>query len=194
MRNETATPSANSRFTSACFQSAKVRSRWIFLVTIGAKPFRSVLRVDTDAVFASRLAAVDAARQAARQVAELRATEGRSQALRGPPPTRAGARRADMWVEPVQARPPFLQLGVAQSTPGRHPFKPCGVNVVRLNGAAETVRARRLQPGERTVVAAATVSASAHHRPALSAGCRVGGCSRCSGRMFESMEAVDIAR
>jgi hypothetical protein len=50
---------------------------------------------------------------------------------------------------------------VAQGYRDDTPFKQHGVNVVRLNGAAETVRARRLQPGEEErLIAAATSSPS----------------------------------
>jgi len=55
------------------------------------------------------------------------------------------------------------------------PFKRHGVNVVRLNSAAETVRDRRLRPGEEErLIAAATPHLRALIVGALSTGCRVG--------------------
>jgi integrase len=64
---------------------------------------------------------------------------------------------------------------IAQGYRDDTPFKRHGVNVVRLNGAAETVRARRLQPGEEDrLIAAATPYLRALIMAALSTGCRVG--------------------
>ena len=69
----------------------------------------------------------------------------------------------------------FFNWAIAQGYRDDTPFKRHGVNVVRLNGAAETVRARRLQPGEEErLIAAATPHLRALIIGALSTGCRVG--------------------
>ena len=138
---------------------------------------RSVLRVDIDAVFAARLAAVEAARQAAREVTELRSWEGRAAELRR---TAALAGRSTkgghVALNRFKARVRhFFNWAIAQGYRDDTPFKRHGVNVVRLNGAAETVRARRLQPGEEErLIAAATPHLRALIVGALSTGCRVG--------------------
>ena len=69
----------------------------------------------------------------------------------------------------------FFNWAIAQGYRDDTPFKRHGVNVVRLNSAAETVRARRLQPGEEErLIAAATPYLRALIVAALSTGCRVG--------------------
>ena len=69
----------------------------------------------------------------------------------------------------------FFNWAIAQGYRDDTPFKRHGVNVVRLNTAAETVRARRLRPGEEErLIAAATPHLRALIIGALSTGCRVG--------------------
>ena len=137
-----------------------------------------MLRVDIDAVFASRLAAVEAARQAAREVAELRAAEKAvpQELLRTASHAGRSSKGGHVGLNRFKARVRhFFNWAIAQGYRDDTPFKRHGVNVVRLNGAAETVRARRLQPGEEDrLVAAATPYLRALIIAALSTGCRVG--------------------
>jgi len=123
---------------------------------LGAVPFSAVTRADLDAVFRARLDAVNAALAAARQVAALQ-TEKR-------------AVPADLLKSATLA---------GRSTKGGHfglnRFKRHGVNVVCLDGAAETVRTRRLQPGEEErLVEVATPHLRRLLVAALSTGCRLG--------------------
>ena len=148
------------------------------VVRLGTKPFASILRADLDAVFAARLAQVEDARQAAREIEVLRA-EGRT------PPVELRKRAAhagrstkggQVGLNRFKARVRHLfNWAIAQGYRDDTPFKRHGVNVLRLNGAAETVRARRLQPGEEErLLAAATPHLRALVVAALSTGCRLG--------------------
>ena len=150
-----------------------------------------------DAVFASRLAAVETARQAARQVAELRAAEKAipQELLRTASHAGRSTKGGHVGLNRFKARVRhFFNWAIAQGYRDDTPFKRHGVNVVRLNGAAETVRARRLQPGEedRLVAAPRRICERSSSRPFPRA-VALASCSHCSGRMFEWMEAVDIA-
>ena len=179
-RTETRRPHAIRQFEIyvELLQSAKVPGPGGTLVTLGAKPFTSVLRVDIDAAFAARLTAVEAARQAAREVTELLKAEKavpaelrRTAALAGRS-TKGGHVALNRFKARVRH---FFNWAIAQGYRDDTPFKRHGVNVVRLNGAAETVRARRLQPGEEErLIAAATPHLRALIIGALSTGCRVG--------------------
>ena len=179
-RTETRRPHAIRQFEIyiGLLEAAEVPGPAGSLVTLGAKPFRSVLRADIDAVFASRLAAVEAARRAARQVAELRAAgkavpqELQKAAAHAGRSTKGG----HVGLNRFKARARhFFNWAIAQGYRDDTPFKRHGVNVVRINGAAETVRARRLQLGEeQRLITAATPYLRALIVAALSTGCRVG--------------------
>ncbi len=179
-RTETRRPHAIRQFEIyiELLQSATVPGPAGTSVTLGAKPFRSVLRVDIDAVFASRLAAVEAARQAAREVAELRAAEKTvpKDYVRLPRIAGRSTKGGHVALNRFKARVRhFFNWAIAQGYRDDTPFKRHGVNVVRLNGAAETVRARRLLSGEEDrLIAAATPYLRALIVAALSTGCRVG--------------------
>ena len=179
-RTETRRPHAIRQFEIyiGLLQAARVPGPVGSLVTLGAKPFRSVIRVDIDAVFASRLAAVEAARHAVRQVSELRAAEKAvpQELLRTASHAGRSSKGGHVGLNRFKARVRhFFNWAIAQGYRDDTPFKRHGVNVVRLNGAAETVRTRRLQPGEEDrLVAAATPYLRALIIAALSTGCRVG--------------------
>jgi integrase len=69
----------------------------------------------------------------------------------------------------------LFNWAIAQGHRDDPPFKRQGVNVIRLNGAAETVRSRRLQAGEEErLMAAAAPHLRALIIAALSTGCRQG--------------------
>jgi len=179
-RTETRRPHAIRQFEIyiELLQSSNVPGPGGVPVTLGTKPFTSVVRADLDAVFAARLAAIEAARKAALEVAALRAAEKsvpkeirRAAALAGRS-TKGGHVALNRFKARAQH---FFNWAIAQGYRDDTPFKRHGVNVVRLNGAAETVRARRMQPGEEErLIAAATPHLRALIIAALSTGCRVG--------------------
>ena len=147
-------------------------------VRLGAKPIKAVSRADIDAVFATRLAAVETARLAAREIANLRAAgevapkELRRVAALAGRSTKGGHVGLNRFKARVRH---FFNWAIAQGYRDDTPFKRHGVNVVRLNSAAETVRARRLQPGEEDrLIAVATPHLRALIIAALSTGCRLG--------------------
>ncbi len=145
---------------------------------LGAVPFGAVTRADLDAVFRARLDAVQAALAATRQVAALR-TEGRdvpgdlltSATLAG-----RSTKGGHVGLNRFKARVRHLfNWAIAQGYRDDTPFKRHGVNVVRLDGAAETVRTRRLLPGEEdALMAVATPHLRGLLIAALSTGCRLG--------------------
>lgn len=147
-------------------------------VALGARPFVGVIRADLDAVFALRLQAIEEARRAARQIAALAHAEKTV-----PPELRRAAALAGRCTKgghvalnrfKARARH-FFNWAVAQGYRDDTPFKRHGVNVVRLDGKAETVRARRLQPGEEErLIKVAAPHLRALIIAALSTGCRVG--------------------
>ena len=147
-------------------------------VILGTKPLVSILRPDIDAVFATRLAAIETARRAADQVAELR-TAGKAvpdELRRAAGLAGRSTKGGHVGLNRFKARVRhFFNWTIAQGYRDDTPFKRHGVNVLRLNTAAETVRARRLRPGEEEqLIAAATPHLRALITGALSTGCRVG--------------------
>jgi hypothetical protein len=114
------------------------------LVDLGAKPFPTISRADLDAAFAARVAAVEAAREALREVAALRAAgstvpnELRRAASLAGRSTKGGQVGLNRFKARVRH---FFNWAIAQGYRDDTPFKRQGVNVVRLNGGAETVRA-----------------------------------------------------
>jgi integrase len=144
----------------------------------GAVPFRAITRADLDAVFRARLDAVNAALAAARQVATLRAEQRDVPAALMKSATLAGrsTKGGHVGLNRFKARVRHLfNWAIAQGYRDDTPFKRHGVNVVRLDGAAETVRTRRLLPGEEDALMAV---ATPHLRGLLiaapSTGCRLG--------------------
>ena len=146
--------------------------------TLGAVPFRAVTRADLDAVFRARLDAVNAALAAARQVAVLRAEKRDVPAHLLTSATLAGrsTKGGQVGLNRFKARVRHLfNWAIAQGYRDDTPFKRHGVNVVRLDGAAETVRTRRLQPGEEErLMEVATPHLRGLLVAALSTGCRLG--------------------
>jgi len=145
---------------------------------LGAVPFRAVTRADLDAVFRARLDAVNAALAAARQVAALRAEKRDVPAHLLTSATLAGrsTKGGHVGLNRFKARVRHLfNWAIAQGYRDDTPFKRHGVNVVRLDGAAETVRTRRLLPGEEdALMAVATPHLRGLLIAALSTGCRLG--------------------
>ena len=146
--------------------------------TLGAVPFKAVTRADLDAVFRARLDAVNAALAAARQVATLR-TEKRdvpAHLLKSATLAGRSTKGGHVGLNRFKARVRHLfNWSIAQGYRDDTPFKRHGVNVVRLDGAAETVRTRRLQPGEEdALMAVATPHLRGLLIAALSTGCRLG--------------------
>ncbi|MEZ5289873.1 MAG: site-specific integrase [Vicinamibacterales bacterium] len=179
-RTETRRPHALRQFEMyiGLLNAAKVSGPGGTQVAMGAKPFRDVVRADLDSVFAARLEAIAAARQAARQVAALTAAgkgvrpELRRAAALAGRSTKGGHVALNRFK--ARARH-FFNWAVAQGYRDDTPFKRHGVNVVRLDGKAETVRARRLQPGEEErLIRTAAPHLRALIIAALSTGCRVG--------------------
>jgi integrase len=137
-----------------------------------------VVRADLDAVFASRLSAIEASRQAARKVEEL-LSEGKAvpvELRRAAALFCRSTKGGHVALNRFKARARhFFNWAIAQGYRDDTPFKRHGVNVVRLNTAADTVRHRRLRPGEEErLLAAATPHLRALIVGALSTGCRVG--------------------
>jgi hypothetical protein len=109
---------------------------------------RRVVRADLDAAFATRLATIEAARQAAKKVQVLLAA-GRpvsNELRRAAGPAGRSTKGGHVALNRFKARARhFFNWAIAQGYRDDTPFKRHGVNVVRLDGTAETVRARRLQ-------------------------------------------------
>ena len=145
---------------------------------LDAVPFRAVTRADLDAVFRARMDAVNAALAAARQVAALRAEEREVPAdlLRSATLAGRSTKGGHVGLNRFKARVRHLfNWAIAQGYRDDTPFKRHGVNVVRLDGAAETVRTRRLLPGEEeALMAVATPHLRGVLIAALSTGCRLG--------------------
>lgn len=121
---------------------------------------------------------VESARQAAREVEALCAEgktppEGlRRRAAHAGRSTKGG----QVGLNRFKARVRHLfNCAIAQGYRDDTPFKRHGVNVLRLNGAVKTVRARRLQPGEEErLLSVATPHLRALIVAALCTGCRLG--------------------
>jgi integrase len=179
-RTETRRPHAIRQFEiyMELLQSARVQGPGGVPVVLGSRPFKLIVRADLDEVFASRLSAIEASRQAGRKVEQLLA-EGkavpvelrRAAALAG-----RSMKGGHVALNRFKARARhFFNWAIAQGYRDDTPFKRHGVNVVRLNTAAETVRDRRLRPGEEErLIAAAAPHLRALIIGALSTGCRVG--------------------
>ena len=181
-RTETRRPHATRQFEIYIdlLRNATIPGPGSSPVTIGKKPFGSILRADIDAVFASRLAAVEAARQAAQEVTSLLLAgkpvpkELRRAAALAGRSTKGGHVALNRFKARVRH---FFNWAIAHGYRDDTPFKRHGVNVVRLNTAAETVRARRLRPGEEErLIAAGTPHLRALIMAALSTGCRSASC------------------
>jgi integrase len=179
-RTETRRPLAIRQFEVYIdlLRRAKVPGPGGIPVSLGSKPFATVVRADLDAAFAERLATIEAARQAAKKVQELLAA-GRpvsNELRRAAAPAGRSTKGGHVALNRFKARArQFFNWAIAQGYRDDTPFKRHGVNVVRLDGTAETVRARRLQPGEeKRLIAAATPHLRALIVGALSTGCRVG--------------------
>ena len=121
---------------------------------------------------------MDAAREAAREVGVLRAAGHEVPAPLLKRAALAGRSRkgGHVGLNRFKARVRHLfNWAIAHGYRDDTPFKRHGVNVVRLNGAAETVRARRLETGEEDKLMAVAVP---HLRAlivaALTTGCRLG--------------------
>jgi integrase len=126
----------------------------------------------------ARLDAVNEALAAARQVARVRAEQRDVPADLLTSATLAGrsTKGGHVGLNRFKARVRHLfNWAIAQGYRDDTPFKRHGVNVVRLDGAAETVRTRRLLPGEEDAL---MTVATPHLRglliAALSTGCRLG--------------------
>ncbi len=145
---------------------------------LGVVPFSAITRADLDGVFRARLDAVNAALTAARHVAALRAEKRDVPADLLKSATLAGrsTKGGHVGLNRFKARVRHLfNWAIAQGYRDDTPFKRHGVNVVRLDGAAETVRTRRLQPGEEdALMALATPHLRGLLIAALSTGCRLG--------------------
>ncbi len=145
---------------------------------LGAVPFRAVTRADLDIMFRARLDAVNAALAAARQIATLRAEQRDVPADLLKSATLAGrsTKGGHVGLNRFKARVRHLfNWAIAQGYRDDTPFKRHGVNVVRLDGAAETVRTGRLQPGEEdALIAVATPHLRGLLIASLSTGCRLG--------------------
>jgi integrase len=126
----------------------------------------------------ARLAAIAAAREAAQEVGRLRAAGNavpielqRAASLAG-----RSKKGGQVGLNRFKARVRHLfNWAIAQGYRDETPFKRQGVNVVRLNGRAESVRARRMQSDEEErLLAAAAPHLRALIVAALSSGCRWG--------------------
>jgi integrase len=155
-------------------------------VRLGDQPIAAITRADLDAVFASRVAAVAAARAAADAIRRLETENAaRSGAKRVAIPLelrRAAAlagrstKGGQVALNRFKARVRhFFNWAIAQGYRDDTPFKRHGVNVIRLNSYVETERTRRLPlDDEQRLLRAANPHLQALVVAALSTGCRLG--------------------
>ncbi len=153
---------------------------------LGDRPFVSLTRVDLDAVFAGRTAAIATSRVAADRLGQLEAENAnRSKDAQSEIPRelrRAAAlaskssKGGQVALNRFKARVRhFFNWSIAQGYRDDTPFKRHGVNVIRLNSRVEVERTRRLPPeDEARLLAHASPYLQALVVAALSTGCRLG--------------------
>jgi integrase len=148
------------------------------VVSLGRKSFTAIARADLHAVFEARITALERARDAAKEVAALRAagTSVPGDLRRAAGLASRSTKGGHVGLNRFKARVRHLfNWAIAQGYRDDTPFKRHSINVIRLNGGAETVRARRLQAGEEErLLAAVAPHLRALIVAALSTGCRLG--------------------
>lgn len=143
-------------------------------VKLEDKPIADVTKADVEAIRAGRraeLARAAAARRAVPEEGIEPVRETKRQQVRRP-----GSKAGEVGINRLLARLRHVfSWAIAEGYVTETPFKRQGVTVIKLEHRAETVRQRRLQPGEETAL---LEHADKHLRAlivaALSTGCRLG--------------------